>query len=352
MDSGGIESVVMNYYRNIDRAKVQFDFYFAEDSTFPQRQELEALGAGIYPIPPYTKVREYHRTLVQAFKERNYVVVHSHLSTMSLFPLWAAWRAKVPVRICHNHSTAEKGEGKKTILKYILRPLARIFATDYFACGQKAAEWMYGRNRVTSGKVRIMPNAIDVSRFAYDEVSRKKIREELHIPQDACVIGHVGRFMYQKNHKFLLALFQYLKDNKTDSGTKYYLLLIGEGELLEEMKKAAFPLGESVIFTGSRTDVNQLYSAMDVFCLPSFYEGMPVVSWEAQANGLNCVFSDKVSDEARILDASCFVSLSAGLDQWTKAIDDAVQMRKKGHSEGIPDIHEWAGWLAEWYLEK
>jgi glycosyltransferase EpsF len=233
----------------------------------------------------------------------------------------------------------------------MLRPIARIFATDDFACGKKAAEWMYGKKRVASGDVWIMPNAVDVSRFAYDDAARKSLREELHIPQDACVIGHVGRFTYQKNHWLLLDIFRYLKERKTDTGRKYYLLLVGDGELFEEIKTLASPLGESVIFTGARADVNRLYSAMDVFCLPSFYEGMPVVAWEAQANGLACVFSDKVSREAGISEDSSFVSLDAGMEQWTKAIEDAVQMRKKGCSEGIPDIHEWAGWLARWYLK-
>ena len=120
MDSGGIEAVVMNYYRHIDRSKVQFDFYFAQGSTFPQREELQRLGAGIYPIPPYTKVMAYHRALYCAFRDRGYRIVHAHLSTMSIFPLFAAWRAGVAVRIAHSHSTADWGEGKKTLLKYCL----------------------------------------------------------------------------------------------------------------------------------------------------------------------------------------------------------------------------------------
>ena len=130
MDSGGVEAVVMNYYRHIDRKQVQFDFYFAKDSVFPQREELEKMGAGIYPIPSYTKVFSYHRVLHHAFKRGNYQIVHAHLSTMSVFPLFAAWRAGIPVRICHNHSTAHWGEGKKTLLKYLLRPFAKVFATD------------------------------------------------------------------------------------------------------------------------------------------------------------------------------------------------------------------------------
>ena len=116
MDSGGIESVVMNYYRHIDRKKIQFDFYFTQNSSFPQREELEQLGARIYLIPPYSKPLKYHKVLYQAFRERKYRIVHAHLSTMSVFALFAAWRARVPVRICHNHTTAYWGEGAKTLL--------------------------------------------------------------------------------------------------------------------------------------------------------------------------------------------------------------------------------------------
>ena len=295
MDSGGIEAVVMNYYRHIDRDQVQFDFYFAEGSAFPQREELERLGAGIFPVPAYSRPLAYHRALRRAFKSRRYPIVHAHLSTMSVFALFAAWRAGVPVRICHNHSTAHWGEGKKTLLKYILRPFNKLFATDYFACGEKAGRWMYGDRCFEAGKVRIMPNAIETERFTYDPAARQRLRGELHIPADAFVVGHVGRFMYQKNHAFLLRVFRQLLEQRQNA----WLLLVGEGELLEQTRAQAQRLGlaDRVCFTGARADVNKLYSAMDVFCLPSFYEGLPVVALEAQANGLPCVFSDRMTRE-------------------------------------------------------
>ena len=225
MDSGGVEAVVMNYYRHIDRKQVQFDFYFAKDSVFPQREELEKMGAGIYPIPSYTKVFSYHRVLHHAFKRGNYQIVHAHLSTMSVFPLFAAWRAGIPVRICHNHSTAHWGEGKKTLLKYLLRPFAKVFATDYFACGEKAGRWMYGNRCFERGHVHVMPNAIDTKKFAYDEEAKRCLRAELGIPQDAFVLGHVGRFMYQKNHAFLLRRqrFYFFLSKCSDHLLKQYL---------------------------------------------------------------------------------------------------------------------------------
>ena len=349
MDSGGIEAVVMNYYRNINRSKIQFDFYFAEDSEFPQKEELKKMGAGIYPIPVYTKVVAYHKVLYHAFRERKYHIVHAHLSTMSIFALFAAWRAKVPVRICHNHSTAEKGEGKRTILKYVLRPWNRLFATHYFACGDKAARWMYGDKRVDSGRVTILPNAIDVRKYAFDEKARIRLRVELGIPQDAFVVGHVGRFMYQKNHSKLVHIFQSIVENNQEINS--YLLLIGEGELVDEIKDRGADFANRVKFTGARKDVNELYSVMDVFCLPSFYEGMPVVAWEAQANGLPCVFSDNVSQEAKILDYSCFMDIDKSDEEWADMLlKYRNNVRNKEPYDCVPDILTYAGTLEEFYL--
>ena len=283
MDSGGVESVVMNYYRHIDRKKIQFDFYFSQDSTFPQREELEQLGAGICPMLPYSRLFAYHRALYKAFREKKYRIVHAHLSTMSVFPLFAAWRAGVPMRICHNHTTAYWGEGAKTLLKYILRPWNKLFATDYFACGETAGRWMYGNHCFDQGNVTIIPNAIETQKFAFDPEARKQLRDELKIPQEAFVIGHVGRFMYQKNHSFLIDIFTEVLKKKPEA----VLLLVGEGERMESIqeKVRARGISSSVVFTGARKDVNKLYSVMDVFCLSSFYEGMPVVAWRPRPMG-------------------------------------------------------------------
>ena len=344
MDSGGVESVVMSYYRHIDRSIVQFDFYIAEDSSFPQREELEGLGAGVTLIPPYSRPFAYHNALYKAFKEKRYRIVHAHLSTMSVFPLFAAWRAGIPVRICHNHTTAYWGEGPKTLLKYILRPFNKIFATDYFACGETAGRWMYGDRCFDSGRVTVMPNAIDTEKFVFDPEARVALRKELGIPQDAFVVGHVGRFMYQKNHSFLIDIFAELQKEKPGAR----LLLIGEGELMEPIQKKVQRLGleKSVIFAGTRSDVNKLYSVMDVFCLPSFYEGMPVVSWEAQANGLPCVFSDRVSKEAKKSKQYQSLPLDFAIKHWVEKILES----RRSIQNIVPEILKSAKDLESMYM--
>lgn len=319
MDSGGIEAVVMNYYRHIDREHVQFDFYINRSSRFPQREELERLGAGIYLIPPYSHPISYVRALRRAFKERQYAIVHAHLNTMSVFPLLAAKLAGVPVRICHNHSTANPKEGLRTVLKYLLRPTNKLFSTHWFACGVSAGRWMYGSKAVDTGRVTVMPNAIDAARFAYDDAARMRLRRELGLGEDDFVIGHVGRFTFAKNHKYLIDVFTQL----CESAVNARLLLIGEGELEDEIRSltAAYGLEDHVIFTGARHDVYKLYSAMDVFVLPSQYEGVPVVCIEAQANGLPCVCSEYISCEVDMSNECWHLPVTVeAISEWVKRI--------------------------------
>lgn len=331
MDSGGIEMVLMNYYQFMDHNRVQFDFYYANDSSFPQKRELQKLGAGTYPIPAYSKPLAFHRALYSAFKEKGYQIVHVHLNTMSVFALFAAWCAGVPVRICHNHSTAHWSEGKVTLLKYLLRPLNKVFANRYFACGRAAGQWLYGKHCMESGKVTVIPNAIDTKRFLYDPAARQRLRRELGIDEGTFVVGHVGRFRHQKNHRFMLTVFKAVLSRRPDS----VLLLIGDGEKLEEIQALADEMGiaSRVIFAGVRSDVDKLYSVMDVFCLPSYYEGMPLVAWEAQCNGLPCVLADTVTPEAKRKPNVEFVPLT-GEEAWV----ETIQRLQRSNEQMDPSI--------------
>lgn len=346
MDSGGIEAVVCNYYRHIDHSKIQFDFYCVADSTLPQRAELERLGAGLYAVPAYTHPFAYHRALYRALKERGYTIAHVHISTMSVFALLAAWHAGVPVRICHNHSTANWHEGAKTLLKYLLRPFNKPFATHWFACGEAAGRWMYGDRAFDAGKVTVMPNAIDAAAFAFDAGARQRVRAELGIPEQAFTVGLVGRFTYAKNHAFLLEIFAALRSQRPDAR----LLLVGDGELEQAVRARAAALGlqESVIFTGARTDVGACCSAMDVFCMPSRYEGMPVAAWEAQANGLPCVLSPVITKEAACGPNARFAAADWTPQRWAQALLEA----RRGPAPQVPDIAAEAAKLQTFYLEK
>ena len=315
---GGVESVVMNYYRHIDRTKIQFDFICDEDSTNIPYDEIEQLGGRVILVPPYQKVFEYQKDLIKIFKDNNYKIVHSHLNTLSVFPLRAAKKAGVPVRIAHSHSTTNKKEWKKNLVKQILRPFSKVYATDYMCCSELAGRWLFGNKEYDKGNVYLLNNAIDLDKFKYDEQLRNKKRKELNIKDDTLVIGHVGRFVEQKNHRFLIDIFNEVHKQKENS----ILLLVGQGPLMQEMKEKAKNLGleNSVKFLGQRNDINELYQVFDVFCLPSLYEGLPVVGIEAQATGLLCVLSDDMTKETKVLNETEFLSLKQSASVWAKII--------------------------------
>ena len=313
---GGVEAVVMNYYRHIDRTKIQFDFICDDDSTNIPYDEIKSLGGKVILIPPYQKVFKYHKELKKVLKTGKYQIVHSHINTLSVFSLYAAKCAGVPVRIAHSHSTTNKKEWKKNLLKQVLRPFSKLFATNYMACSELAGRWLFGNKTFDKGEVYILNNAIDLDKFIYNETKRKKHRKELGIKDDTLVIGHVGRFVEQKNHRFLIDIFNEVHKENNNS----VLLLVGQGPLEGEIKEKVNMLGlnDSVIFAGQRSDVNELYSAMDVFVLPSLYEGLGMVLVEAQVAGLPCLASTEVPEIAKISDNIEFNNLSDGISKWSK----------------------------------
>ena len=324
---GGVESVVMNYYRNIDRSKIQFDFICDEDSTNIPCAEIESLGGKVILIPPYQKVIKYHKELKRVLKEGNYKIVHSHINTLSVFSLFAAKCAGVPVRIAHSHSTTNKKEKNKNLMKQLLRPFSKVFATDYMCCSELAGRWLFGNKEYDKGNVYLLNNAIDLDKFKYDEVVRREKRNELNIDDDTLVIGHVGRFVEQKNHRFLIDIFNEVhKQNE-----KSILLLVGQGPLMEKIKEKVKSLGieDSVKFLEQRNDISELYQAFDVFCLPSLYEGLPVVGVEAQATGLLCLFSDDMTKEIKVLESTSFLSLEQSAKKWAEKIVENIRGYKR-----------------------
>lgn len=333
---GGVESVVMNYYRNIDRSKIQFDFLCSESSTDIPYQEIEKLGGRVIIIPSYSKVFGYQKVLTKIFKENKYKIVHSHISTMSIFPLRAAKKAGVPVRIAHSHSTTNKKEKKKNLLKQILRPLSKVYATDYMCCSELAGRWLFGNKEYNNGNVYLLNNAIDLEKFKYDENIRNQKRKELNIEKDTLVIGHVGRFVEQKNHRFLIDIFNEVHNQNNNS----ILLLAGQGPLMPEIKEKVKQLGleNQVKFLGQRSDINQLYQVFDAFCLPSLYEGLPVVGVEAQATGLLCLFSDDMTKETKVLDTTEFLALNQGAKKWGEVLLNDVN--KVSRNEKVKESFE------------
>ncbi|MGN1322892.1 MAG: glycosyltransferase family 1 protein [Bacilli bacterium] len=334
---GGVEAVLMNYYREIDKSKIQFDFICDNDSTNIPYEEIERLGGKVILIPPYQKIFKYHKELKRVLKEGKYKIVHSHINTLSVFSLCAAWTAKVPVRIAHSHSTTNPSEKKKNLFKLVLRPFSKLYATNYMACTEHAGRWMFGNKDFENDKVFVLNNAIDLEKYSYNEKLRKKLRKELNVKEDNIVIGHIGRFVEQKNHKFIIEIFKKI----SDQNDKAVLLLIGQGPLMQKMKEfvSRLKLNEKVIFLGQKDNANEYYNAMDLFLFPSLYEGLGMVLIEAQVSGLSCIASTEVPDVAKITESVEFVDLNDTIDKWVKSVTKFFK-NNKNRSTNLKSVTE------------
>lgn len=324
--NGGTEAFAMNYYLNIDRSKVQFDFFVESTSGIINRERIESLGGRVIIIPSYNNVFKYMKTLTKLFKEGNYDVVHSNMNTLSVFTLRAAKMAGIPVRIAHSHSTANRKEWKKTFAKNLLRPFSKVYATHYCACSEIAGRWLFGNRTFDRGEVIIINNAIDLDRFKFNVEIRQKLRDRLKV-SDELVVGHIGRFCQQKNQLFLLNVFQELLKVKPSSK----LLLIGNGEMDDELKFKAYEmnLSGSVIFAGVKRLPEDYYQAMDCFVLPSLYEGLGMVAVEAQVSGLPCIVSNNVPDGVTVNDNVVHLKLDRDYSKWVDAILSCAGKREK-----------------------
>lgn len=313
MDRGGLETMLMNYYRHMDREKIQFDFLEHRRDRAAYDDEIESLGGRIFRLPRLNPLSSDYFHALNAFfaAHPEYRIVHSHLDCMSAYPLCAAKNAKVPVRIAHAHSTSQD-RNWKLVFKLISKKLISLYTTDLFACSADAGEWMFGTK-----DVHILPNAIDIERYAFNLLIRNQTKKALGL-DDAFVIGHVGRFSAVKNHSFLTDVFAQIKRQEPNSK----LLLVGAGSEMQavQQKVKALGLGADVIFTGVRNDVANLMQAMDVFVFPSLYEGLGIVLIEAQAAGLPCVVSDTIPREAYLTDLITAEKLSSSVEKWAEKI--------------------------------
>lgn len=314
MHRAGLETMLMNYYRHMDREKIQFDFLTHRPEKDDYDDEIESLGGKVYHAPRLypQNYPAYFKYMEQFFKEHpEYKIMHSHIDAMSYLPLKAAKKAGIPVRIAHSHNTSIDKDFKR-LLKLYFRSQITSVANYYCACGQEAGEFLFPNKEFI-----VIPNAIETEKFRYSEEIRNRKRKELGLT-DELVIGHVGRISYQKNHKFLINIFNELLKKESNA----ILLLIGVGEKEEEVRKQVVDLGinKKVRFLGNRSDVNELYQAMDIFMLPSFFEGIPVVGVEAQFAGLPCIFSNKVPSEVAFNSKCRFLSLDEPISEWVSAI--------------------------------
>lgn len=358
MDRGGAETMTMNYLRNIDRSKIQFDFLVHRNYKAAYEDEIEELGGRIYRIcPPYPQNWfKYSNTITEFFNtHKEYRIIHCNMMELGYPAYKAAKKAGIPVRICHAHTAQDKlNFSIKSIIRSIYKKQMLKEITHKFSCGKKAAEWVFGKNNIDD--VIFMKNAIDANLYRYNANIEDDVRKEFDI-ENRFVIGHVGRFFEPKNHKFIIDIFSEVVKKDPEA----VLMLVGGGELddlvLNQIKEKVNSLGlnKNVIFTGVRTDVYRIMQAFDVFILPSLFEGFPVVMVEAQAAGLKCLISDKVPSECDITGNVEILSLQDPANLWAEHIcryKDSYQkkdMYLKIVNSGY-DIKKNAKWLENFYI--
>lgn len=352
LKAAGVEAVVFNYLSNMDRTGMEIDVLYDADSVVPPPQSLVEAGIRFIEIPPYQKLPAYMKAVKRICRDNGYDIVHSHMNSLSGFPLLAAKRGGVGVRIAHSHTTSSKVEGKRDLLKRALRPFARRYATNFAACSAQAGRWLFGDKLFDEGKVTVFNNAVNIEKYKFSPEDRENLRRELGVG-DRRLVLHIGRFMTQKNHRFIIEIFKELKKIEPDT----VLVLVGEGPLEEEIKSLVreYGMSDSVIFKGIVPDAERYYSAADVFILPSLYEGLPVVAVEAQSAGLNCFVSDVVTRECEVTGGVRFIPLSAGAEKWAVSIASATSRDREADNASMENsvfnIKKTANDLKEYYYE-
>lgn len=324
MEAGGTQALLMNIYRKIDRTKVQFDFLVVYKEKQFYDDEIEKMGGHIYKLSfrEDLNLPKFQKDLAVFFAQHHeYKIVHCHAYTMGYFCLKAAKKAGVPVRIAHSHSNAAVHDVKLPI-KLLMQKLFTIYSTDLFACSEEAGKFAFkGRN------FKIIQNAIDSQKFIANANIKEEIRKELEM-ENQFVVGHVGRMQPEKNHDFLIDVFEEIKKKKQDAE----LILVGTGPLEDKVKNKVTEKGLSncVRFLGNRKEMNRIYQAMDVFVFPSLFEGLGIVAIEAQAAGVPIVCSEGLPPETDITPIYRKLMLSDGVEKWA---DTALEIAQN------PSVH-------------
>ena len=351
MGRGGIETMLMNYYRHIDRNQVQLDFLVHRQERAVYDDEIESLGGRIFRLPKLNPLSiKYQKCLNDFFVHHpEYRIVHCHLDCMAGIPLHAAKKNKIPVRIAHAHSSNQT-KNIKFPIKFVCKSRISKQATILMSCSETAGKWMFNGAPFT-----VMHNAIDSTSFHWQPEIRAAVQQRLFPDkQNPFIVGHVGSFWSPKNHEFLLDIFYEIHRREPNS----CLLLVGTGGLMDAIKEKARRLDiyNSITFFGDSKDVNQLMQAMDAFVFPSLYEGLGIVAVEAQAAGLPCFISDKVPLECAITDLVTQIPLSAPAEQWAEKILAARgRERTNTYSQIVEagfDIVDQAKRLQNFYLEQ
>lgn len=334
LKSGGVESMIYNYCSRFNKNKYEFHLLYQHDPCKKNVEEFNSIGFKLKRITSKAKnpIKNYKETL-KYLKDNSIDVVHCHMTLMNFIPLIAAKKAKISKRICHSHnSNLNTPNLFIKFIYFILKKICIKYSTSLIACGIDAGKYMYGNKNFI-----IIYNALNTEKFKYNHINRVKIRDKYNIKKDEILIGHIGRFTNQKNHKFIIEMFNNLVLD--DKKKKYKLVLIGDGELKTEIEYMVekFNLKGNVIFTGVIDNTNEFYSAMDLFILPSLWEGFPVVGVEAQISGTFCLFSSTIDNDCKVNDNVRFLKLDKKV--WINCIKNCKFNKVKYNKKIIEEKH-------------
>lgn len=332
LNRAGTEAFMMNVFRGVDHSRFRVDFLLYNNRVTDYTREVEESGSRIWRVPSRRESPwGWYSSLCRFFREHasEYVAVHyCGCGLTAIFPLVLAYKYRIPVRIAHSHSSSSNGLHNR-MLHMLKRGIVKYITTHRFACSTMAAHWFFGNSPAT-----IIQNGINTSDFAYNPLVRDEIRQQLNIGKCITVIGHVGRFGVEKNHVFLIDIFAEYQKLQPDS----VLLLIGTGNLLEAAKEKVkkLDLNDKVLFLGERSDVNKLMQAMDIFLMPSTFEGQPFVLIEAQCSGLPCLVSDVINRDICLTPNVETFPLQQPAEEWARKVKTIVTgFQRKDESEAI-----------------
>ncbi len=366
LDLGGAETMIMNLYRRMDRTRIQFDFIIHTQDECVYSREVRELGGKIYSVPRFTgsNLHAYQRAWRGFFREHpDYLIIHGHMRSTAAIYLRIAKQYGL-VTIAHSHNMSS-GEGGKAVVKNLLQLPIRHIADELFACSEASGEWLYGKRAAGRNNFHILKNAIDTENFRFSLKIRREIRENIGAGEHCLVLGHIGRFEEQKNHRFLIEIAAGVIRNRKEAQLDTQLWLIGEGVLEQEIRTLVKERGieAEVKFLGVRKDVNELMQGMDILVFPSLFEGFPVTLVEAQASGLLTVASDTVTREVTLTELIRYQSLSGQAEEWAEAVRQAASEypesvrneRSQQYQEAVRaagyDIARTAEWLEKFYLD-
>ena len=354
LDGGGVENILLNYYKNMDRDQVHIDFIVHSQHQGKLEKTFKEMGCQIYHVTPKTiSLKKNIIDIYYIMKNNDYDIVHSRMNVKGVTHLITAWVCGIKVRMIHNHLAYRPKTRMMSIISFVAQITCKLFATHWLACSKDAAIEMFGKKAVNTNKVIILNNAIEANTFEFNPRKRKILRDEFNI-HGKFVVGMVGRFHEQKNHEFMLKIFREILNRNA----KAVLMLVGDGELHNQIyeKTSLLQLKNNVIFTGIRNDVPDILQGMDIFVLPTKYEGFGNVLIEAQAAGLKTFTSlEGVPKATKVTALIEYISLKKSAAYWAeKILGYSSGYKRVSQKECIKaagfDIEDNAFFLQELYI--